>query len=106
MSYIIVNNSTFEKFFPKAKAVAQTYGPISFSYVEHAENDGKIIPGGWGCIRFTNTLSENPVFASPDVEYRYSVQQDAWLHNGEQTEYSEWIKSLFEYFLSAPWNDL
>lgn len=106
MNYIIVNNSTFDEFFQMAQAVAQTAGPISISYVEHADADGQAIPGGWGCIKFTNAAPETPVFASPDVEYRYSAEQDAWLHDGAATKYSEWLKTLFQYFLSAPWWDL
>lgn len=103
MKYLIVNNSTFDEFLQKARSIAQMSGSVSIAYVEHADADGKAIPGGWGCVRFLNELPSSVVFLPPDVEYRYFVAQDAWLTNGEPTEYSEWVKTLFEYFLSASW---
>ena len=50
MKYLIVNNTTFDAFYQTAQSVAQASGPLSISYVERADADGKDIPGGWGCI--------------------------------------------------------
>jgi len=106
VKYLIVNNTTFDAFYQTAQSAAQAAGPLSISYVERADADGKDIPGGWGCIRFQNAMPGSALFNAPDVEYRYSEEQDAWLADGATTQYSEWIKTLFQYFLSALWWDL
>jgi hypothetical protein len=36
----------------------------------------------------------------PDVEYRYSEEQNAWLANGQLTQYSHIAEGLHTYFVS------
>lgn len=103
MNYIIVNNSTFSEFCQRAQLCANKGYPLALSYVEKADVNGVQIPGGWGCLRFAGPLPPDPVFLSPDKEYRYSPEADAWLVDSQQTEYSSWVKTLREYFVSSPW---
>lgn len=104
MNYIIVRNSSFDDFINTSRAalVGQT---VSAAYLEHVDQDGKDMPGGWGCLRFTGSLPNSPIFPS-GVEYRYSTDADAWLAGGQQTELSDWVKTLSLYFISSQWGSL
>jgi len=99
MKYVIVNNSTWDEFYNIVKALQSKGYVFTFSYVEHAK-DHEEIPGGWGCVRFADILPSEILFPSPDVEYRYSKEKDAWLVDGVFGPYSEWVKTLHAYFVT------
>lgn len=100
MNYIIVNNSTLEEFTGRAKYWLTNGLLFTIDYVEHVEDPEIVVPGGWGCFRFSSPLPSSVLFDMPDVEYRYSEEQNAWLANGQLTPYSHIAEGLHTYFVS------
>jgi hypothetical protein len=73
-------------------------------YTEHVSDPFIEVPGGWGCFRFVYPLPSSKLFELPDVEYRYSEEQNAWLADGELTPYSGIVAGLHTYFVSREGN--
>lgn len=100
MYYVIVNNSTLEKYIADTTAWSAKGVVFTGSYVDHVSDPFIDVPGGWGCMRFVYPVPANKLFYPPDVEYRYSPEQDAWLADGELTPYSGVVAGLHTYFVS------
>lgn len=108
MTDIIVNTADRDPhaFLAAAQAIRAARGSLEFQFVQRADDGSKEFPGGWGCVRFPGGLPNDPVFQSPDIEYRYSETDDTWLANGERTDCSDWLKTLHGYFVSSSWGSL
>ena len=99
MNYIIVNNSTFDDFSHKVNLIRDQGLTFTTSYVEKVDKP-ETATGGWGCLRFVEVLPSQKIFFSPDLEYRYSVEQKTWLADGNTTINSDWVEALHQYFVT------
>ena len=104
MNYLIVNNSTLDEFTARVKYWNTRGLFFSVDYVEHVDDPVIQVPGGWGCFRFVYPVPSSVLFQPPDVEYRFSEEQNAWLANGELTPYSGIVAGLHTYFVSREGN--
>ncbi len=100
MYYVIVNNSSFDKFIADTGAWSAKGLVFTTSYVEQVTDPSIEVPGGWGCMRFVYPLPSDKLFNPPDVEYRFSQEQDAWLADGQLTEFSGVVAGLHTYFVT------
>lgn len=99
MKYIIVNNSTFDDFSHKVSLIRAQGMTFTTDYVEKILTPPDIT-GGWGCLRFADTLPSQKLFVSPDLEYRFSQEQNAWVVDGKKTPNSDWVVALYNYFVT------
>lgn len=94
---IIVNDKDIDGFIEEAKEIQATGIACLFNYVEKIDDH----PGGWGCAKFSSgVLPPGRLFDQDDDEYRYSVEQNGWLKNGElaSPEEQSFVTGLYEYF--------
>lgn len=108
MNNIIVNTADRDPhaFLAAVRALKTAGHDCEFQYVQRADDGTQDFPGGWGCLKFPDMVPEEALFALPDVEYRWSEPQEAWVADGKQTSCSIWLKTLHKYFLSSPWGSL
>lgn len=99
MNYIIVNNSTLSDFVSKIQNLEAQGYQFKFCYVEKITDPPDAV-GGWGGLGFYVDLPTQPLFTSPDVEYRYSQELNTWVANGVVTPFSNLVISLHTYFVS------
>lgn len=107
MNYIIVNSKDFDRFVVTARTLQKGGFKIAASYIGRFVDPVEAASGEWGALRSAQAFPAAPIYAAPDVEYRFSAADDAWLANGERTEYSDFVgNSLYKYFVDAEWGDL
>lgn len=104
MNYVIVNTFSLDTFMERIKYWNAKGLFFSTDYVEHVDDPVLQVPGSWGCFRFVYPVPSSVLFEPPDVEYRFSEEQNAWLANGELTQYSQIVAGLHTYFASREEN--
>jgi hypothetical protein len=100
MNYVIVNTFDIDTFTERLKYWNSRGLFFSVDYVEHVDDPVIQVPGSWGCLKFAYPVPSSVLFEPPDVEYRFSEEQNAWLANGELTPFSIIVAGLYTYFLS------
>ena len=100
MNYLIINNFNLDKFTARIEYWNTKGLAFGVDYVEHVEDPVIQVPGSWGCLKFAYPVPSGALFDPPDVEYRFSEEQNAWLANGEITPYSGTVAGLYSYFAS------
>jgi hypothetical protein len=98
MYYIIANSPDQVMFQNDIDIFRSKFVPFTTNYI--VSTGEPLAPGGWGCVRFTFPEPSGKIFNSPNVEYRYSADQDAWQVDGETSPLSNFVKGLHDYFVS------
>ena len=100
-SYIIVNNTDFDKFNTEVKALRAMGLAFIYHYIEQIDEPARPRPGGWGGLNFpAGVLPPGRLFDEDDDEYRYSDELGGWTKNGVLADDIDqsFIASLYNYF--------
>ena len=99
MNYLMVNNPDWPDFDARIQTLQGEGYTFSPAYiVKITDEDGTVYPGGYGCLKFADTVPTEVLFPAPDVEFRYSDDTQEWVPNGETTLSQTLLVGLYNYF--------
>lgn len=98
MNYIIANCPNTQDFARDIAKWIELGVPFTYDYIENISDAP--VAGGWGCARFSMPAPASKLFINPNIEYRYSESVGLWLADGEITEESTFVASVYNYFVT------
>lgn len=99
MNYLMVNDADWPTFDARITALKEEGYVFSPAYVEQVQKeDGTPYPGGFGCLKFDETVPPEQLFMLPDVEFRYSSETNEWVPSGPTEADQTILAGLYTYF--------